>query len=258
MNRSNQHRIQLLILFIATLVAILLHSASFWNQGLKNDITFSVWPLVLLVIAMVCSGFLFAFAHKITNPKILEKQVKDQVEREKIRLRAEFESKDEEVINKVENLEEKLKAIIPQGKFKTPQAFAEKLLFKLADELQCSIGVVYMAKGKQFKYLTGFALTEDEEPQDFKLGENLSGQAAKTKEILLIKDIPDDYFKIESGLGKSKPKTLIIVPIIHKNTSIGIIEIATFIKEDAEQWTALLQKVGHIAGEKINQIQQTK
>ena len=144
---------------------------------------------------------------------------------------------------------------MPKGNIKNAAGYAEKLLKGLSDELQVSIGIAYLAKGKKYAYLAGFALTGDT-PPDFKEGENLNGQAALSKEILIAENIPEDYFNIESGLGKSKPKTLIIVPLLHKNKTVAILEIATFIESD-DKIINILNKVSTQAAEKLVQLQKS-
>ena len=59
-------------------------------------------------------------------------------------------------------------------------------------------------------------------------GEGLIGTCALEKKIVYMTDIPQDYLLITSGLGKSMPKNLLIVPLISKDEVKGIIEIASF------------------------------
>lgn len=254
MTSGKQNRVALLILYILVALGILFLAIYFWN---KKDIEFTITPLLILIISLACLTYLFIYARKITDPKGIEERIQQEVEKARSSILADFESRDEEVINKTADIDERINKIVPKGKFKNAEAFANKLLVNFSNELQASLGAVYLLKAKKYSFLTGFALTGDEPPADFKSGENLNGQAAKSKEIMIIQDIPDDYFNIESGLGKSKPKTLIIVPILHNKGVIGIIEIATFIKEDEEILLELLRKTGKLAGEKIVQIQKS-
>ena len=43
--------------------------------------------------------------------------------------------------------------------------------------------------------------------------------------MILFTDIPEDYIKIQSGLGNSRPKNIIIIPLIQDNAVRGIIEL---------------------------------
>ncbi|MDD2548735.1 MAG: GAF domain-containing protein [Bacteroidales bacterium] len=60
------------------------------------------------------------------------------------------------------------------------------------------------------------------------LGEGLVGNAAIEKQTIHLKEIPDNYLEITSGLGDAPPKTLLIVPLKVEDQVFGIIEIASF------------------------------
>lgn len=60
------------------------------------------------------------------------------------------------------------------------------------------------------------------------LGEGFIGTCALEKNTIWINNIPSDYMEIESGLGESPPKSLLIVPLKTESDLLGIIEIASF------------------------------
>lgn len=64
------------------------------------------------------------------------------------------------------------------------------------------------------------------------IGEGLVGQCAFEQLTVYMEDVPNDYPKINSGLGKTKPVSLLIVPIILNNTIFGIIEMVSLKKMD--------------------------
>jgi PAS domain S-box-containing protein len=61
-----------------------------------------------------------------------------------------------------------------------------------------------------------------------KLGEGLLGQAFLEGGIVHIKQVPQDYMMITSGLGNLQPKSLLIVPLQYADESIGVMELASF------------------------------
>lgn len=56
----------------------------------------------------------------------------------------------------------------------------------------------------------------------------LTRQTALEKESVIIKDIPENYLKISSGLGQARPKNLLIVPCIFEDQVELVIEIGKF------------------------------
>ena len=59
-------------------------------------------------------------------------------------------------------------------------------------------------------------------------GEGLAGQAWMEKGIIHLKEVPENYVQISSGLGKSRPRSILIVPMINNDKVMGILEIASF------------------------------
>jgi len=60
------------------------------------------------------------------------------------------------------------------------------------------------------------------------LQEGLSGQALQEGEYIYLKEIPQKYTTITSGLGESTPGTMIILPGIHNNEKELVVEFASF------------------------------
>ncbi|MCC0094355.1 HAMP domain-containing protein [Streptomyces flavotricini] len=61
----------------------------------------------------------------------------------------------------------------------------------------------------------------------FALGESLVGQAARSQRIIATDQVPGDYV-ISSGLGRTTPGSLIVLPIVVDDQALGVIELASF------------------------------
>ena len=61
--------------------------------------------------------------------------------------------------------------------------------------------------------------------QKIKLGETLVGQSFSDKETILLDEVPDTYEKINSAMGSSIPRNVLIVPFAYHEVALGVIEI---------------------------------
>src|SRR5204863_386026 len=63
---------------------------------------------------------------------------------------------------------------------------------------------------------------------EYKLGEGLVGQCALEQERILLTDVPPDYIKITSGLGESKPLSIVVLPVLFEGQIKAVVELASF------------------------------
>ncbi len=66
------------------------------------------------------------------------------------------------------------------------------------------------------------------ENKRIELEEGLIGACIKEKKTKYLTKIPDNYVQIESSLGKAKPSSILIAPILNSTEVIGAIELASF------------------------------
>jgi signal transduction histidine kinase/HAMP domain-containing protein/ActR/RegA family two-component response regulator len=62
----------------------------------------------------------------------------------------------------------------------------------------------------------------------FRLGQGLIGQCAKEKARILLTDVPNDYVKINSGLGEATPLNIIVLPVLFEGSVRAVVELASF------------------------------
>jgi PAS domain S-box-containing protein len=64
--------------------------------------------------------------------------------------------------------------------------------------------------------------------KQIKPGEGLAGQVWQEGETIYLKEIPEDYVQIRSGLGGANPNNILVVPLKNDTTLQGVLEIASF------------------------------
>ncbi|MDX1627528.1 MAG: GAF domain-containing protein, partial [Fulvivirga sp.] len=102
----------------------------------------------------------------------------------------------------------------------------EKTLKGICNKLEAGIGIIYTPSKQKNKRMlearSTYALSLGESQTiTYEMGEGLVGQAAKERKSMIIDDIPEDYIKIVSGLGKSSPTHLLVMPFEHNQQLIG-------------------------------------
>ena len=60
------------------------------------------------------------------------------------------------------------------------------------------------------------------------IGEGLVGRCYIERKTIFMTDIPETYINISSGLGKERPRCLILVPLKYNDDTLGVLELATF------------------------------
>jgi two-component system, chemotaxis family, sensor kinase CheA len=115
---------------------------------------------------------------------------------------------------------------------------------KLTPMLKAVYGVVYLRRnqGSEVRYVkeAGYAVVSEERAAaSFRLGEGLIGQAAMDKRIFLIDKLPEEHFKVASGLGESSPRNLLVAPIMVDGRVEAVVEFAAFQPFMAQHLTLL-------------------
>ncbi len=141
----------------------------------------------------------------------------------------------------------------------------EKVLSSLCMKMDVSQGLVYsVKKEKNNRYIELYATFAYNIPESdtvrYEFGEGLAGQVAKEGKKINIKDIPEGYITIISGLGASSPNHLAILPIKEKGEVVQVVEIASFneISSSDEKLIAEVLNMSEVSREPAKKAQSVK
>ena len=188
---------------------------------------------LLLILAAILVLFLFVLFILLTNKNESE-NIYSKKQTQIIGDNSKHKESEKEIIEEeTANIEYYISKILPKENTKLNLIkYSEKILSNLAKEFDIVQGLLFVKEKESdiFNIAGKYAYFGEEQPKSFKYGETLSGQVAKNKTALNLKEIPENYATILSGLGSSSPNNLLIAPIILNDETVGIIELASFKK----------------------------
>jgi GAF domain-containing protein len=114
-------------------------------------------------------------------------------------------------------------------------ALANNIIGHLGHYLDAQRGALFVSSGESLK-LAGWHGYEVRAGQknEFRLGEGLVGESARSKKIIRVGDIPAD-----TSLGQSTPREILVIPLQSNDQVFGVIELATLNKFTPEHETFL-------------------
>ncbi len=141
-------------------------------------------------------------------------------------------------------------------------AFSKLVLSELAPLVGAQHGVFYLsdADGDKtvMKMFASYAFRERKGIANrFELGEGLVGQCALEKERILITEVPNNYIKINSGLGEATPLNIVVLPVLFEGEVKAVCELASF-QSFSTIHLALLDQLTESIGIALNTISATK
>ncbi|WP_108650318.1 response regulator [Dongshaea marina] len=108
-------------------------------------------------------------------------------------------------------------------------SLGNNIISYLAQYLDAEIGAIYLAEEGHLRMIGSYAYSQRKNlSNEFAPGEGLIGQAALEKKPILLTNCPDDYIRIQSGLGESVPHNILVFPVVKDGQTLSVIELGSF------------------------------
>ena len=131
----------------------------------------------------------------------------------------------------------------------------ENALRFLCEYLHAKAGALFVDDGAGFRRCATYAVSPTAGlPERFAPGEGLLGQAVKDARPFLVRDVPENYLTIGSGLGQSRSRELLIAPTKADNKVNGVLELG-FFEPVNEDFIELLNRCSELIGIAVHSAQ---
>lgn len=119
---------------------------------------------------------------------------------------------------------------------------------RLAPAVGAGHGAFYVADTQAtFNLLASYGYRERKHlSNSYRMGEGLVGQCAMEKSPIML-TAPKDYIRISSGLGEGPPACILVLPIMHGDRVLGVLEMASF-QTFTEREKAVLEALVPVLG----------
>jgi hypothetical protein len=237
MSNLSKYRQYSIMIMVTMVIAFVLSFASLWNSVVTGKIKYTGWNIAFILILFIAGMILFYFVYQFTDAKNAEEERKKAYESGKAEILNELEKRNqvEKEVSQTgdEDIEKTVSQVLTGIKSGKITKTGNKILANMARHLGFVQGILYVLdhSGDLYNPEGEYALT-GQKPAAFRKGEGLAGQVAESKSPMVLYDIPEQYFTVESALGSSRPRFLLLTPLISEGECYGVFELATFQKPD--------------------------
>ncbi|MBY0408648.1 MAG: CHASE3 domain-containing protein, partial [Burkholderiaceae bacterium] len=106
------------------------------------------------------------------------------------------------------------------------EELGQRALDYLANYLKAAVGASYAAQPDGgFLLFGGYALAREQMAQTLVTGEGLIGQAARSRTLIHVRDVPALHLPVSSSTGQSSPVELLVAPAMENGQVFAVIEL---------------------------------
>ncbi|HEX8909657.1 MAG TPA: ATP-binding protein, partial [Anaeromyxobacteraceae bacterium] len=80
----------------------------------------------------------------------------------------------------------------------------------------------------------------------YRLKESLIGQCAFEKKRIVVRDVPEDFIYVTSGMGSARPRSVLVLPALFEGETKAVIELASFSEFSPNHLAFLDQLMGNV------------
>ncbi|MFP3600704.1 response regulator [Paraburkholderia strydomiana] len=137
----------------------------------------------------------------------------------------------------------------------TPQLVGRAMLDCLAQYMEAAVGAVYVRDKRHgtLRRIATYGFSRESEQatgRDLSEADTLVGEAALSRRMVVMRDVPENYVQVVSATGKAAPKNLIIMPIRSEGEVNGVVELG-FIRALAPRDEEFIEFVSDSMGDFI-------
>lgn len=135
---------------------------------------------------------------------------------------------------------------------------ADEVLKELVKYLKVNQGALFIVSegdSEELELVAAYAYNKKKYiNRKVKFGEGLVGQCVLERQTIHLREVPENYVQITSGLGHSLPRTIILVPLLTDQAVFGVLELASF-KTFENHEIAFIEKVAESIASTISTVQ---
>ena len=112
------------------------------------------------------------------------------------------------------------------GEKSVPELVDDVLTYNIS-RLNCQVGAFYLLENKDLVLTAGYALNDQVTKPVVALGKGIIGQSAESGKTIILDEIPEGEMTISYGVGETRPRQVIALPIKRDRVLLGVLELGS-------------------------------